>query len=799
MRSILTTILFIGFAIAALAQTGTVKGFIYDDLTGDPIIYTTVIVKNKADGSVYGNQTDNNGFYSITKIPPGEYTLSVSNIAYAAVEVDLSIEAGDILSRNLDLEEDAKVMDGVVVDAEYQDKVDNVGMSVVKVDVRDIQRIPSIGGEPDIVNVFMTLPGVVSTGDQGGQLYVRGGSPIQNMVLLDGMVIYNPFHSIGFYSVFDTDIIRTADIYTGGYNANYGSRISSVMDITTKVGNKNYLSGKVSATPFGAKLLMEGPLKKPVDKNDGAITFILSGKHSYLPQTSKTLYSYVDTTALYKEVGLPFYFTDLYGKLSFTGRSGSSFNLFGFNFSDQVLNYQAVSDFSWNTYGVGSNFVLAPSGSSALIEGKVAFSEYRIKLTEDTLSERSSRINGFNIGFDFKYFLGDDDIKYGVELLGYSTDFKFFNANNRTIEQEVNSTDIVGYVVYKKKAGLWVIEPGFRAHYYASLTTLSAEPRLGVKFNATEFLRFKLAAGIYSQNLISANSDRDVVNLFYGFLSGPENLQDSLLMENGEERAIGHKLQKANHLILGFEYDLAKNFDLNVEGYLKDFTQLTNMNRNKIYEDTPDNYDKPDVLKKDFIVETGLAYGLDFQMVYSTDQVYLSAVYSWQKVTRWDGFQTYSPVFDRRHTVNLVGSYIWGEDDEWEVNARWNYGSGLPFTQTQGYFEQIDFSASGIGTDYVHSNADLGIVYADLNQGRLSDYHRLDITAKRRFELGGNKTPEDDSDDKKRVKREPQLIEVSVGVTNAYSRENVFYFDRVRYERVNQLPILPSIGFSWRF
>lgn len=800
MRAIITTIVTLLCGIAVMAQTGTVKGFVYDELTGDPVIYTTIMVKSKADGSVYGNQTDNNGFYSITKIPPGDYTLIVSNVAYKTYEEEMTIKGGDILSKNVDMVEDAEVLTEIIVDAEYQDKVENVGMSVVKVDIKDISRIPSIGGEPDIVNVLMTLPGVVTTGDQGGQLYVRGGSPIQNMVLLDGMVIYNPFHSIGFYSVFDTDIIRTAEIYTGGYNAQYGGRISSVMDITTKVGNKNYLSGKISATPFGTKVMLEGPLKKATKEDGRSTSFIVSAKHSYLPYTSKTIYAYVDTTALYDTVGLPFFFTDLYGKLSFTSRTGNSFNIFGFNFQDQVKNYQAVSDFKWNTYGVGSNFVLVPQGSSALIEGKVAYSDYKISLTEDTLSERSSRINGFNVGFDFKYFIGDDNIKYGVELLGYSTEFKFFNANNRTIEQNVNNTDIAGYVVFKKKAGLWVFEPGFRGHYYASLSTFSPEPRLGIKFNATEYLRFKLAAGLYSQNLISANSDRDVVNLFYGFLSGPDNLQDELLLSNGEQREVTHALQRASHLIFGVEYDFSKKFDLNVEGYLKNFSQLTNMNRNKIYDDDDELYfDKPDVLKKDFILETGYAYGVDVQFVYNDEHTYISAVYSYGKVVRWDGFQEYAPIFDRRHTINLVGSYVWGDDDEWEVNARWNYGSGLPFTQTAGYYELVDFSQTGIGTDYVHSNGDLGVVYANLNQGRLPDYHRLDLSAKRRFEIGGNKVPGKDETDKKKVKREPQVVEVSIGVTNTYNRANVFYFDRVRYERVDQLPILPNIGVSWRF
>jgi hypothetical protein len=154
-----------------------------------------------------------------------------------------------------------------------------------------------------------------------------------------------------------------------------------------------------------------------------------------------------------------------------------------------------------------------------------------------------------------------------------------------------------------------VINPSFRAQYYASLRNFSPEPRIGLKYNISEKFRIKAASGVYSQNLISANSDRDVVNLFYGFLSGPDNLQDSIALDNGKTVARKHSLQKATHAIFGFEWDLAKHLTLNVEGYYKWFNQLSNVNRNKLYEE---NDDAPDVLRKDFVIETGDAYGTDF-------------------------------------------------------------------------------------------------------------------------------------------------------------------------------------------
>lgn len=757
-------------SLFAVSQTGTIRGFVYDEKTGEPVIFTNVVLK----GTSYGVPTDVNGYYSITKIPPGSYVLTVSNITYASYELPVEVKKNDIITQKIFLKEETKKLKEFTVSADNQEKKTDVTMSVTKATSDDIKAVPSIGGDADIATYFQTVPGVVSTGDQGGQMYVRGGSPIQNKVLLDGMVIYNPFHSIGFFSVFETEIIRNADIYTGGFNAEYGGRISSVMDITTRDGKSNRFGGKVSVSPFTAKLILEGPLKKPKEPGDGSITYILTGKRSYLAESSKLFYSYIDTA------GLPFNYTDLYGKISFNGKNGSKLNLFGFNFSDQV-NYKQVSDLHWNSYGVGSNFILVPGSSPVLIEGKFSFSNYKIGLLEENLQERTSSVGGFNLGFDFKYFIKDSELKYGVEVGGFSTDYTSFNSVGRELQQKENTTQLSAYMTYKIVAGLFVIEPSFRLQYYATLKNTSPEPRLGIKYNVNENLRLKLAGGIYSQNLISANSDRDVVNLFYGFLSGPDNLQDEIVDEEGNIKQRKHSLQKANHAILGAEYDLTDRISVNVEGYLKRFTQLTNTNRNKVFNDDPD-VDAPDIFKKDFIIETGDAYGVDFVLKYNSKKLYLWGVYSLGKVTRWDGVRTYAPIFDRRHSVNLVGSYKFGKNNSWEINARWNYGSGLPFTQTQGYYNKLDFS-NGTGSNVGQENSsELAIAYASLGGGRLPSYHRLDLNIKKTVTLGEN-----------------SVLEINFGATNLYNRDNIFYVDRVTTEKVYQLPLLPSLGVSLTF
>lgn len=775
----ISTVLFLltVFSFAASAQTANIRGFVYFKESGEPALFTTVFLK----GTTHGVNTNVDGYFSLTQVPAGTYTLMVAYLGYDTLSESITVKAGEIATRKLFLNKSSIEMDIVEIEGDQTQKVLDPNVSEIKITPRDIKQIPAVGGEPDLAQYLQILPGVIFTGDQGGQLYIRGGSPIQNKVLLDGMIIYNPFHSIGLFSVFDADIIRNADVYTGGFGAEYGGRISSIMDITTRDGNKKRVGGKISASPFAAKALVEGPLKKQTDDMDkGTSSFIFSAKHSYLNHTSKVLYSYVDTG------GLPFSFSDLYGKVSFNSANGSKFNIFGFNFRDHVT-YKALSDFGWNTYGVGSNFLLVPANSSILVDGVFAYSNYKIGMKEELQEPDSSSIGGFNMGLNFTYFRGVNEVKYGIEVLGFKTDFTFYNQVKRKIQQQEFTTELAGYVKYKivSRNKKFLIEPSFRAHYYASLNNFSPEPRLGMKYNATDKLRFKLAGGFYSQNLISATSDRDVVNLFYGFLSGPDNLPDAFTDVNGEEQPVKHSLQKANHIIIGAEYDLFKNLDVNLEVYRKNFTQLTNINRNKLYEDDGSNADKPDILKKDFIIETGVAQGVDLLLKYDHKRLYVWAVYSLGFVTRWDGIQEYMPHFDRRHNMNLVAAWTFGKNKDWELDGRWNLGSGFPFTQTAGFYEHQAFT-DGINSNYLTSNTSpntqLGILYGPLNQGRLPYYHRLDITIKKKFLINENSE-----------------VEVTAGATNVYNRENIFYFDRVQYKRVNQLPIMPSVSANWTF
>ncbi len=772
-RLIFTTLFMVFAAYAAVAQDNSIKGFVYEESTGEPMMFTNVYLK----GTTFGGSTNENGYFNINRIPDGRYTLLITSVGYDTISEVFNLSKGQSVNRKYYLKETSQKLETVTITADKIAARTETKTSVITVTPKTITKIPSVGGQADFAQYLQVVPGVIFTGDQGGQLYIRGGSPIQNKVLLDGMVIYNPFHSIGLFSVFDTDIIRNADVYTGGFGAEYSGRISSIMDISTRDGNKKRFSGKIGGNTFGAKVMLEGPLKKAKTPDEASVSFILSAKNSYLEQSSKIFYPYASKT------GLPFNFQDIYGKVSLNAPNGSKVNFFGFSFNDQVNNYMSLSDFGWNSYGAGTNFLVIPGKAPVMIEGNIAYSSYTSRMKEADAPDRYSNINGFNMGFDFSQFMGKNTLKYGIEMLGYTTDYQTYSVYGHSkIGDKVNSTEIGIYAKYKAVLGKFLLEPSFRLQFYASLSDLSPEPRLAVKYNANDWLRLKAAAGMYSQNFVAATSDRDVVNLFYGFLSGIDNLPATY-----DGKPINSYLQKANHFIIGAEFDVAKNATVNLEGYWKDFVQLTNINRNKIYADTPSEI--PDLLKKDFTKETGDAYGFDVSLKYEDQHWYLWAVYALGFVTREyekavEGgveLTQYAPHFDRRHNINIILTYTAGAKRQWEFSGRWNFGSGFPFTQVQGFYEYYSFQ-DGINFDYTTTNGELGVLFGELNGGRLPTYHRFDLDVKRKFFFTENIN-----------------LEADLGVTNVYNRNNVFYVNLITSDIARQLPILPTLGLTLTF
>lgn len=761
MKKLLILIFTIVTTLVSAQTTGSLRGFVYDRETGEPMMFSNVILEN----TQIGTTTDVNGYFVLSKIKAGTYNIKVTSLGYETYTESIKVEKNKVVALKIELSPSATELETVEVKGKQEMLRTESQVSVEKITSTDIQQMPSIGGQADLAQYIQVLPGVVFSGDQGGQLYIRGGSAIHNKVLLDGMVVYNPFHSIGLFSVFETDIIRNADIYTGGFSAQYGGRISSVMDITTKDGNKKHFTGKLSASTFGANLLLEGPIVK--DSNY-TLSYVFSAKNSYLSKTSTSIYSYMN-----KE--LPYDYLDLYGKLTLSTDNGSKINVFGLNFTDKVNQYEAIADFNWSNKAFGTNFLIIPGTTSALVEGVIAYSDYTMNMKEITSNQNQmSNIGGFNVGMSVTNFFGDDRLKYGMEMEGNTT--KTAYQLNDTITDY--STEIGLYAIYKLMYRQILFEPSLRLSYYASLGDLFLEPRLSAKWNVSNKFRLKLATGVYSQTFLDTKSDRDVVNLFTGYLTVSPDLN---IVNTFQSEPINSYVQKSNHFIFGAEYDILRNLYLNFEVYYKTMSNLVSINRDRLYTDDADHSDKPDYAKKEYTVENGNAYGADFSLKYDDGRLYVWTIYSLGKVIREGEMQTYSPHYDRRHNVNVLINYQMGKSRDFELSFRWNYGSGFPYSPTASMVEMLDFS-NGINSDFISQNGTLTTIYGDLNSKRLPNYHRLDISAKKRFEIG---------------KR--SILEINLSVTNVYNRNNLFYWNRITSQRVDQLPIMPSLGITYTF
>ena len=334
-------ILFLLVQCGLFAQGQMLRGFVYVEGGVEPVPYANIVVEGKNVGAT----TNFDGYFQVNKVPVGLQTITVSFLGFESKTIETRIYRNKPTTVKVYLSESTQMLNTVDLNIERAEKKVKVNTAVVTLNPKSIETF-SAGGDPDLMKAIAVLPGVVTTGDQGGQLYIRGGAPIQNLVLLDGMIVYNPFHSIGFFSVFDTDVIQSAKVYTAGFGAEYGSRNSSVMDVKTRDGNRKDITGKLYSSTYMSKLLVEAPIGPKNENGLANNSIFISGKTSYLRQAAPIFYPYVET----RFGGLPFTFNDLYGKFTTQSDNGSKLSAKAFNFSDAVL-LDSAKGIQWNSWG----------------------------------------------------------------------------------------------------------------------------------------------------------------------------------------------------------------------------------------------------------------------------------------------------------------------------------------------------------------------------------------------------------------------------------------------------------------
>lgn len=733
-KTFLISFIIILFNITSNAQEhGTLRGFVTDSTSAEALAYGNVFVKEIGKGT----STDARGYFLIPQIPANEnFTLIVSYVGYKPKQVRIRLAKNKVTHYNIELVPAGVELQAIEKIGERIIEKNETNISLQRIGARDLEALPK-GVETDLFRSLQYLPGVQSTGDVSARFYVRGGAANQNLVLIDGVTVYNPFHALGLFSVIDPDMINNVEFYKGGFSADLGGRLSSVMKVITKDGNKNRLSAKGSASLLTGKFLLEGPIPSG--------SFIFTGRKSYSNEVIKKFLN---------EQNVPVDFYDFSFKANYSDPDfiqGGKFSVNGFFSGDDIKNDDPrLEDFKWTNNIFG--FKWFQVGDSPLFyELGVSISNFSGEVIPKLSSVRQSqnKVEDITLQMDFTYmFDNKDEIGVGFHVKQVKTNLFIENALGIPTDLGNSAANITLYSKYKLLQWDFV---GVDAGVRLNLTTLSnnkqatfAEPRINFTINPFSFFSIKGAWGIFQQELTTITDENEVINLFEPWIITPDYLPPS----------------NSQHFILGGELRPWNSFSLSVEGYYKIVNNLPLLNEQKILKSD-----------RDFVAGKGESYGMEVMTKITPNPINFTASYTLAYAYKELNDLRYYPRYDVRHTLNLGLEINLGAG--WSFNTAWVYNSGLPFTQLLGYYDKYYFDDIFAQWNVFDPRKPYGLIGIQ-NLGRLPDYHRLDVTLS------------------KKLKLDFMTIDIDASIINAYDRNNVFYFKRDTGERVNMLPFLPT-------
>ncbi|MEW6506858.1 MAG: TonB-dependent receptor [Bacteroidota bacterium] len=730
----LVLICLFGFSFSYAQENGTLRGLVTDSTTSEALAYCNVLIKELQIGA----STDSRGYFIIPSIPANKnFILIVSYIGYRSKEIQISISSNKVTHYNIELLPTSVQLQTIEKIGEKIIEKNETDISLQRLTVRDLEALPK-GVETDIFRSLQYLPGVQSTGDVSARFYVRGSASNQNLVLIDGITLYNPFHALGLFSVVDPDMINNAEFYKGGFSADLGGRLSSVLSINTKEGNKNRLSAKGTLSFLTGKALVEGPIPYG--------SFILTGRKSYSNQIIKKFLN---------EQNAPVDFYDLSFKANYSNPDfiqGAKFLINGFISGDNITNKDPrIEDFKWSNSLFG--FKWFQVGDSPLFyELGFSFSSFDGKVIPKSSSvrNRNNKVEDLGVQLDFTYMFDNrDEVGVGFHIKELRTELFLENSLGVPVNLDKSGTNITFYSKYKFLQ--WDIL-GLDAGIRYNLSNLSRnpngfnmEPRVNLTFRINPVVSIKGAWGIYKQELTTVTNENEVINIFEPWLIIPDYLLPS----------------RSVHYIGGIKFDFSENFFIDLETYYKKTDDVPIINQEKTFSTQPD-----------FISSSNESYGAEFFSRISLGVFRFTTSYSFAYSYRELDGRRYYPKYDIRHSLNLVLEIDFGS--EWSFNSAWIYNSGLPFTQIVGYYDKFyfdNFFSNWFENDPRKPYSVLGVQ----NLGRLPQYHRLDFNLSKKMTISGYNLAFDFS------------------IINVYNRKNIFYFKRDTGERVNMLPILPTL------
>ncbi|MGE5499616.1 MAG: TonB-dependent receptor [Syntrophothermus sp.] len=721
------------FKPACAAGKGKLRGFVTDSTNGEAISFANLQIK----GTKIGTPADNRGYYIIPAVPSGNQVLTVSYLGYSTREVPVYITEGEITQIDIKLSPTRIRLEEVSVIGEKSVRENEIDLGLQKIKGGDVSLIPA-GFESDIFKAIQNTPGVSSTGDMSARYFVRGGNSNQNLVLLDGITVYNPFHALGIYSVVDPELISVLEFYKGGYGPEFGGRLSSVLNIVTRNGNVNNFEGSATAGMLSGKASVEGPLPGG--------SFILTGRKSYYSKVLSRYFNGKDT---------PFDFYDTYFKANFSAPGiiqNARFMVHGFLSGDFINNndpliedYKLKNDligFDW--YQIWSSPLYSVfSVSSSRFKGEVLpdFSQSRPR--ENTVSDVSAR-------FAFTYmYESKDQIDFGLEQKFVNSELSVRNLFGQKAALSKNAVSLSGYGKYKfYRYDDFGIDLGMRINFLslAYKMPMILEPRINFTWRVNPLFSLKASVGRFSQEMTTLSNENEVVTVFEPWTILPDNLASS----------------DATHLMIGLQLYLNEKLKMEAEGYYKSLKFLAESNMKKYSPADPD-----------YINIDGEAYGLEYQINYQTSWFYLKSGYSLSWSYKINQGIKYFPRYDYRHAVNLLFGFDLGYG--FAMNANWNFNTGMPGSTIIGFYERVSI---GDPANLNISETEPAIIWDRINMKRLPYYHRLDLSLSKKFELGFAD------------------VNLDASVINVYDRKNLFYIDLKSGKYVYMLPFFPSVSLK---
>ena len=760
------------------AQSAIISGFISDSSSAEALIGANVILQETGQGMA----TDINGYYIIQDITPGDYVLMVSYVGFKLKKEKLKISDGQSIKLDISLSEDVVELTQIEVTAEQIQRKSNIQPSKINLSPRMMKAAPALA-EPDLFRTIQALPGVLTTSEFSTGLVIRGGNTDQNLILLDGVTVYNPSHLGGIFSNFIVDGVKEAELIKGAYNAEYGGRLSAVLNIISREGNQKKFEGKANLSLLSAQATIEGPFYK------GA--WVFSGRRTYFDK----IFQNVPTIP-------PYYFYDIqshiYTDLTSKDRLSLSF-------------YNGVDDLLFDTFGLtgrwGNRTVSAQYRrvfsekliGNFLYANSLFFTEFGLGGSNGLVSD--NQIDDATVAANFSWFKSSEStLKFGAQIKNLG--FLYTNSFNDSLQFEINTKpkEFANYMKLKYSASKkLILEPGLRINLYDVYSdSIFPDVRFGMKYLLSDNRYLNFSVGNYHQFIATFQDDYN-----------PNILDQWIAVDNSVSPA------KSSQIVLGYEEYIKDLYKIQVEGYYKDIKNLFTFEESRA---TTDEAISDSVLSDIVTPSDGYAYGLEFfaQKMSGRLSGWLAYTFSVSRKSMnsifYEKEEEYYNSWDRTHSFSALGNYIF--NNKWDMNWKLSLQSGQAYTPIIGYYNQI----LPEGPDEVYRT-----IPGTRNSARYSPYSRLDLGIVYHTKLFGSK------------------MDIYVQVINVLNRENIFRKSynvgstyngldddgdwdedkhdtngngkpdvgepnvdevdegRLQVNDISLFPIIPTIGFSWEF